>query len=117
MLSISTLIFITLLYTMRRWNITDDFMKDIEKSLEMFVLAKRNLSLTLLQLLRKDPFKIFIPVLSAWNTVGNLEVCNKIMFREKEVNLFLMSLTDATIQDGSTGESWLMIVTLTLSLK
>jgi len=40
--------------------------------------------------------------LSAWNTVGNIKLCTGVVFREKEVNLFLMSLMGATIQDGGT---------------
>jgi len=45
-----------------------------------------------------------IPVLSAWNTVGDIKLCTRDMFGEKEVNLFLMSLMDAIIQDGGTRE-------------
>ena len=45
-----------------------------------------------------------IPILFAWNTVSNVKLCTGVMFGEKEVNLFLMSLTGITIQDGGTRE-------------
>ena len=43
-------------------------------------------------------------MLLTWNTVGNIKLCTGVVFRKKEVNLFLMSLTDVTIQDGSIRE-------------
>ena len=47
---------------------------------------------------------MFIPVLLAWYTVGNMESWVEIVFVEEEVNIFLISLTDATIQDGGSRE-------------
>jgi len=52
-----------------------------------------------------------IPVLSAWNTVGNVKLHTGVVFGEKEVNLFLMSLIGTTIQDGGTRERRMVTVT------
>jgi len=43
-------------------------------------------------------------MLLTWNTVDNIKLCTGVVFRKKEVNLFLMSLTGVTIQDGGIRE-------------
>jgi len=45
-----------------------------------------------------------ISVLLTWYTVGNMEFQVGIVFVEEEVNIFLISLIGATIQDGGSRE-------------
>ena len=47
---------------------------------------------------------MFIPVLLSWYIVGNKKFRVGIIIVEVEVNIFLISLMDATIQDGGSRE-------------
>ena len=92
------------LFTILSWYVTEDFVKNINKSLDMLLLVERFLPCTLLWLLGVGPRRKSIPMLFEWNTVGNEKACELVVIEmlkfEEENSLFAKFLIGATMQDS-----------------
>jgi len=92
------------LFTILSWYTTEDFVEDIDESLDMLLLVERFLPLISLQLSGVGPGRKSIPVLFEGNTVGNEKACELVVVEilkfEEENSLFAKFPIGATMQDG-----------------